>query len=339
MSSSQQRAPSAMDIGVVVIGRNEGARLGKSLTSIGSGVPVIYVDSGSSDNSVDVARATNVTVLCLDPARPFSAARARNEGFARLRQSHPHLGFIQFVDGDCELAPGWLAAAAQALRVQSNRAIVTGKLEELAPHASVYNQLCAMEWDAPVGDLEDFGAIGGIFAVRAAVFASLDGFRLDVVAGEDSEFGVRVGLAGHTITRLPAAMATHDADMQHFRQWWRRAVRGGHAIGQRAAIHGGSTVRDCVRQRRSTLFWGVALPVLAIAASWPTRGASFGLLAFAYLYLGARIASYRRDRGATWPAALLYARYTVLGKVANALGLLSYLRAEQRGRFQIIEYK
>lgn len=339
MSSPSAHASNVMGIGVVVIGRNEGARLEKALASIASGIPVIYVDSGSADHSVNVARGLNATVLGLDSARPFSAARARNEGFERLMKAHPLLEWIQFLDGDCELAPGWLAAAAHALRTEPKRALVTGKLDELAPTASVYNQLCAMEWDAPAGDLQDFGAIGGIFVVRASVFASLGGFREDVVAGEDSEFGVRVGLAGHTLTRLPAAMATHDADIQHFRQWWRRAVRGGHAIGQRAAINGATPARDCVRERRSTIVWGLALPAVAIAAAWPTRGLSFALLGCAYLYLGTRIAVYRRRRGAAWSHAMLYARYTVLGKLANALGLLSYLRAEQRGRFRIIEYK
>ena len=164
-------------MGVVVIGRNEGARLEKSLASLASGVPAIYVDSGSTDNSLELARSFHVTVLRLDPARPFSAARARNEGFRALVQARPGLDWVQFVDGDCELARDWLATAARALDTDARRAIVTGKLEELAPHASIYNRLCAMEWEGPVGDLKDFGGIGGIFAVRADVFAALGGFR------------------------------------------------------------------------------------------------------------------------------------------------------------------
>lgn len=339
MSSAAENCPDTSGIGVVVIGRNEGSRLGKSLAAIESGIPVIYVDSGSADDSVDMARRSGASVLCLDTASPFSAARARNEGFQRLMDAHPLLHFVQFVDGDCELARGWLAAACEALRSVPKRALVTGKLLELDPTASVYNRLCAMEWDAPAGDLQDFGAIGGIFAVRASVFSALRGFRQDVVAGEDSEFGVRVGLAGHTLTRLPAAMATHDADMKQFRQWWRRAVRGGHAIGQRAAINGASLARDCVRERQSTLVWGFALPAAAVVAVWPTRGISLAVLACAYLYLGTRITTHRRRCGASWSDALLYARYTVLGKLANALGLLKYLRSERRGRFQIIEHK
>lgn len=326
-------------LAVVVIGRNEGSRLGAALRSVDVPATVVYVDSGSTDASPDIARSCGVDVLVLDPVRPFSAARARNEGFRWLTQRWSELQYVQFLDGDCVLAPGWLAAAASALDTQGRRAVVVGKLRELNPRASVYNRLCAMEWDAPAGDLTDFGAIGGIMTVRASVFDALGGFREEVVAGEDSEFGVRVGLAGFKITRLSNAMATHDANMHHFGQWWRRAVRAGHAIGQRAALNGSTAARDCVRERRSTVAWGMVLPALAVSLVWPTRGISLVLLGLAYCVLAWRIAGHRVRLGAALPDAWLYARYTTLAKLANAVGLLSFFFARWRGRYRIIEYK
>lgn len=324
---------------VVVIGRNEGARLGAALRSVDAAAAVVYVDSGSTDASLNIARQCGVAVLSLDPARPFTAARARNEGFRWLEQRGAELQYVQFLDGDCVLAPGWLGAAASALDAEGGRAIVVGKLIELNPQASVYNRLCALEWHAPTGDLTDFGAIGGIMAVRASVFAALGGFREEVVAGEDSEFGVRVGLAGLRITRLADAMATHDADMHHFGQWWRRAVRAGHAIGQRAALNGATQARDCVRSRRSTVAWGIVLPALAMGLAWPTRGASLVVLALAYGSLVWRIARHRLQSGDAPADAWLYARYTALAKPANAVGLLAFFLARWRGRYRIIEYK
>src|SRR5689334_17290215 len=102
--------------GVVVIGRNEGERLAACLQSLCAlGVPVVYVDSGSRDGSVALARSlAHVTkVVELDPARPFSAARARNEGFAALREAQPDTACVQFLDGDCTLAEGWLDVAVR----------------------------------------------------------------------------------------------------------------------------------------------------------------------------------------------------------------------------------
>ena len=67
-------------IGVVVIGRNEGSRLERCLASLaGAADQVVYVDSGSTDGSVQMAQAQGIEVLALDMTQPFTAARARNE--------------------------------------------------------------------------------------------------------------------------------------------------------------------------------------------------------------------------------------------------------------------
>src|SRR5688572_21080395 len=97
-------------VGIVVIGRNEGARLARSLASLaGSGCPVVYVDSDSSDNSREIAATSGIEVLKLE--KPLSAARARNAGFERLLEGQSQLRFVQFLDGDCTLQPGWIEAA------------------------------------------------------------------------------------------------------------------------------------------------------------------------------------------------------------------------------------
>ena len=50
---------------------------------------VVYVDSGSSDGSVGLARSMGAEVVELDLSLPFTAARARNAGFERLQQVDP----------------------------------------------------------------------------------------------------------------------------------------------------------------------------------------------------------------------------------------------------------
>src|SRR6266446_2550004 len=97
------------DTGVVVIGRNEGERLQRSLASLRNmSQRTVYVDSGSSDGSVEVGRKAGVSVVELDQAKPFTAARARNSGFRRLLTEQATLVYVFFVDGDCEVAPGWI---------------------------------------------------------------------------------------------------------------------------------------------------------------------------------------------------------------------------------------
>ena len=100
-----------MTVGIVAIGRNEGDRLRRCLQTLDLGVPVVYVDSASTDGSAQLALSMGVDVVELDAAQPLSAARARNAGFTRLTTRQPSLRFVQFIDGDCELAPGWIDAA------------------------------------------------------------------------------------------------------------------------------------------------------------------------------------------------------------------------------------
>lgn len=329
----------ASRVGIVIIGRNEGERLIDCLKSVQAvGCPLVYVDSGSSDGSAARAREFCEAVVELDPGRAFSAARARNEGFAALIRAHPALAFVQFLDGDCTLLPGWLERACESMDSDGARAVVIGQLVERRPDASIYNHLCALEWKSPEGELGNSGMLGGIMFVRTSVFARLNGFNEDVIAGEDSEFAVRVADAGLKVTKIGAAMATHDADIRRFGQWWRRAVRSGHAIGQRFSLSRRGVARDCARERRSVLVWGIALPVTILVLAPFTYGASL-MLGAGYLVLDQRIRRYRLAQGDSRSDARLYARFVVLGKFAEAIGLIRFHINNLAGHFRIIEYK
>ncbi len=326
--------------GVVVIGRNERPRLAAALAGIDATTArVVYVDSGSTDGSAELAESMAVSVLRLDPTTPFSAARARNEGFAWLAARNPGLALVQFLDGDCVLDADWLATARAAMAGHSQYGIVVGQLLERHPEQSIYNRLCALEWKGPAGELTQWGEIGGIMAVRPEVFTRLKGFNTAIIAGEDSEFGVRVGLAGFKIVRLAASMATHDANMQRFGQWWQRSVRAGHAIGQRYAANGHTAARDGAKERRSIGFWGLALPGVGLLLAWPTGSLSLAGLALAYGYLFSRIARYKIKGGEGWTDSFLYSFFAVAGKWANAWGFLKYQISRRRGHFSIIEHK
>jgi glycosyltransferase involved in cell wall biosynthesis len=68
------------DFAVVIIGRNEGDRLRRCLESV-AGRDIVYVDSGSTDDSIATAERAGAEIARLDPATGFTAARARNAGF------------------------------------------------------------------------------------------------------------------------------------------------------------------------------------------------------------------------------------------------------------------
>ena len=87
--------------GLIIIGRNEGDRLRQCLVSAIKQLDpsqMVYVDSGSTDKSVELARSLGLQVVDLDMTIPFTAARARNEGLNRLKSLNPQLEYVQFVD-------------------------------------------------------------------------------------------------------------------------------------------------------------------------------------------------------------------------------------------------
>ena len=177
-------------IGIIVIGRNEGERLRRCLASVaGQGHAVVYVDSGSTDGSVDLAIGVGAAVVTLDRERPFTAARARNAGVERLRDLAPEADRVQFIDGDCELANGWLAKAVAALDAEPTLAVVYGRLRERHPEASVYNRLCDIEWNTPVGPAD---SSGGIAMMRVQDFESVGGFNPELIAGEEPDLCLRL---------------------------------------------------------------------------------------------------------------------------------------------------
>ncbi len=160
--------------GAVVIGRNEGDRLKRCLDSVRSSPNrVVYVDSGSADDSVAVARACAVIVVELDLHTPFTAARARNEGFQKLIQMQPALDYVFFVDGDCEVVPGWLEKSKQFLDQHGDVAVVSGLRRERFPEKSIYNLLIDIEWrEYLFGDVK---ICGGDALIRISAFHQVKG--------------------------------------------------------------------------------------------------------------------------------------------------------------------
>lgn len=320
-------------VAIVVIGRNEGARLVRCLNSVTAHAGrVVYVDSGSTDGSVAVARAAGAAVVQLDLSDPFTAARARNAGIAALRQAGTLPDYIQFVDGDCEVQPGWIAAGTAFLNGDPRAAVVSGRLRERFPQASVYNRLCDAEWNTPLGEAQ---ACGGIALIRATALVNLGGFNPALIAGEEPELCFRMRQKGWLIWRIDCEMALHDAAMMRFSQWWTRSRRGGYAAAEGVALHGTGPDRLGVATMRRAVVWGLVLPVATLlSAVFVTPWALSLLLAYP-----AQIVRLARRFGGT-RFAWTQASFLVLGKFAEAAGILEQRIRKLTGKpTGIIEYK
>lgn len=324
-------------LGIVTIGRNEGERLRCSLRSmVGRGFPVVYVDGNSTDGSAELARSLGAEVLVEDPSQPNSAANGRNAGFEHLCRIDPEVRYVQFIDGDCEMVEGWLEQALGVFEERPDVALVTGRRRERFPEASPYKKLADLEWDMPPGEVQ--GSHGDVM-VRVEAFRQVGGFDPAVLVSEDYELCVRLRKAGYPLLRIDAEQSLHDMPMTRFNQWWLRNVRTGYGYADGARLHGKPPERHCMREVRSILLWGVALPAISLALAWPTWGASLLLLA-GYPLMYRRIRRYAIGRGWSEPDARLFARSCMLAKFPNAWGLFTYwYRRCTRHELRNIEYR
>lgn len=317
------------ETGVVVIGRNESDRLRASLDSgLVAKLPLVYIDSGSSDSSSRIARAKGIPTLDLPDTEPYTAARARNAGFKFLKELHPHIKFIQFLDGDCQLVEGWIPIGIEFLKKHPEIAVVAGDLHEIEAQETIYNNLCELEWRKEPGEVK---ACGGNFLIRSEAFEQVHGFKAQVIAAEEAEFCCRLREAGWKIHHLNQSMAIHNASMHHISEWFHRSVRTGYAFAQSRY----ESREPLIKEYGSTLFWGILLP-LAILITWPIHGLYLLLL---YPLLAIRI-YFRQRKVWTERESIIYAIFCVLGKFPNAVGLLKYHYDRLRGKYRgTIDYK
>ncbi|MGD0959170.1 MAG: glycosyltransferase, partial [Methylomonas sp.] len=306
------------NVGVVVIGRNEGERLRRCLASIaGQSALSVYVDSGSSDDSIQIAETSGVAVINLDLALPFTAARARNAGLNYLQSQNPHLAYVQFVDGDCEVAADWLKKAAAFLGQHEQVGVVCGRRRERYPDRSIYNRLCDIEWDTPIGEAK---ACGGDALMRMAAIYPLGGYRDDLIAGEEPELCVRIRAAGWKVWRIHAEMTLHDAAMQRFSQWWRRTLRSGYAYAEGCYLHGFTPEKHFFRESARALVWGLAIPAVILGLSIFFSAWFLGFFAV-YPAQILRLALNNDHPGPCW----LWPVFMVLGKFPEAAGEIKFL--------------
>ncbi len=315
-------------IGVVAIGRNEGDRLRRCLASLQGKVDtMVYVDSGSTDDSLAFAEAAGAIVVELDMSEPFNPARGRRDGFNRLMDEATPT-YVQFVDGDCEVQDGWLETAAAFLDDHPDVAVVCGRRRERFPDASIWNLLIDMEWDTPIGEAK---ACGGDALMRADIVRQVGGFDPRMVSGEEADLCLRIRQLGLKVWRLDAEMTLHDAAMTRASQWWRRTRRSGRGFAESVAAHGASPERHKVTEMWRAVIWGLGIPLLAVL------GAVL-LSPWALLLLLA------------WPAQILRliargevpirAVFLTIGKFPEALGVMEvWLKRLMRMELRMLNYK
>lgn len=329
-------------IGIVVIGRNEGDRLRVCLESLDVTQNRVYVDSGSTDNSIALARSLGAATVPLAPDTPFTAARARNAGIRWLLEHCPDLELIQTLDGDCALAATWISVAMADIEADPRRAVVFGRRAERYPDRNAYHRACDDEWEVQRGPVN---SCGGDALFRVAALREVGGYNDTLIAGEEPDLCLRLRQRGWQIWSNGKAMTLHDVAMSRFQQWWHRSRRTGYAISELVDLHGSAADPAWRRLLASAALWSLMLVFAAIGTavllfSDQLLARSLAVLPIGVLVLQiARLTMRKRSRFGVL-GALQWTALLMAAKVAQVTGSMQYkLQRRSVDRTGLIEYK
>lgn len=192
-------------ISVVVIGRNEGARLDACMESIRSALSLlkhemIYVDSRSTDDSLTRAKSHGARCFLLEEAQT-TAGLGRYVGAKEAKGE-----YLLFLDGDMRLEKGFCEKAMMVMSMRS------------------YDGVCGIRKDVYIKDGEIAGTndnyfgctqeriapeFGGAVFLKAEALEKAGGWSPDTIACEEAELHARLKAAGCRIAELPVPMITH----------------------------------------------------------------------------------------------------------------------------------
>lgn len=297
-------------LAVVLIARNQVWNVERLVRSVRDeprcrSADVVLADSASDDGTPRLAQQLGVRVVGLDPGRRLTAAAGRVAGQEATRGD-----YVLFLDGDMELAAGWLGPAIDYLEAHPEVAGIAGRVLDLP-----------RSWEGPGREEDGAGSTGGASAngagtvgVRAsdkvavdpsdpggrsaAGGAVLDPVTVPFVAGaslyrraaldavgsfdtalysdEEPELGLRLRAAGYTLVQERRLMAFHFTDppdrlLTTFRRWRRNLYLG---AGQIVRKHLGRPYLG-VWLRERGFFIPPALAFLALllaVAAWAATG-------------------------------------------------------------------
>jgi len=222
-------------VSLVVIGRNEEKNLEHTFKAIGAidypreKLEIIYVDSNSTDRSVEIARQHADAVYIEEHPLP-SAARGRNRGLVEARHD-----IVHFIDGDVRIAPGYLKKAVEILSNPEIQA-VSGLIRESCGRG--WSRLVSACWAAPKEGIADSTATGGTF--KREPLLRVDGYDERLILGEETELGERFCSAGFTIWSTLQEMGVHDYGIHEFADFVRYLYKDGRVKTRTMMIKGAS---------------------------------------------------------------------------------------------------
>jgi len=205
---------------VIIIGLNQSKSLGNCIESVqkacgklGSKYEIIYIDSDSDDNSLEIALSyKDVKVYLIKPVRRTAGA-GRNAG-ANVSQGEN----LCFIDADIEMDENFLLTAEKALKEHPEADMVCGQLEERLKNR--YTEYFAAWTKRKIGWLD--APVGGGGVIRKKSFEKLRGYDTNLIRGQETELGFRMNNLNMKILGINELFGVHDSGVDTLKKFIRR---------------------------------------------------------------------------------------------------------------------
>lgn len=242
----------AFDIDCIVVGRNQERTLKSALEralassySRGS-LHIYYLDIGSSDNSLEIARSMEGVTTIAVHNTTFGAAY--NTAWRETESP-----FVQFLSANALLDPTWFEEAMSAMGREIGG--VTGRCQPVEPHGSIFNWVDSLEWRSS----SPGGGIGHHFLVRRELLEAIDGFDEQLRYGTALDFAHAATKTEWQLRTIEAAMCLYDNQRRGFVSWWKSGVvegRGRTAVLFKEAgwpsVRNDTTLRNAIQRGGGT---------------------------------------------------------------------------------------
>jgi glycosyltransferase involved in cell wall biosynthesis len=272
------------NLSIVIIARNEEETLSRALPflleeSRIANAEIIYVDSASSDGTMDLIRRHPITAVRLEASPLLCPSAGRYMG-----NLHSRGKFVYFLDGDMIPIPGWIRQGLGHFQDRPTLGGVIGRIYFVLPGEKLNRN---HPDDFPTGSVRGMG-LSGIY--RKDLFDRIGTFHPHARGEEEVELGYRIIQAGYTLERYDQPMAYHLDKVKEKAQFDQKAM---YFVGT------GQVLRSSVG---TELFWrlvkstspvfaqqAVVLIALTAVAAFLLQGnllAALGVAAAVFLVLG-----------------------------------------------------
>ncbi len=210
----------------MVIGLNEAKNLDNTFKAINEldypaeKLELIYCDTGSSDNSVEIAKKYTNRIFVEKNDWP-TPGLARNRGLLEAKYD-----IVHFIDGDIQIDKDYLKKAVAKIK-EPNIHAVYGYLQEKSKKG--LNRILISHWSQKIKGFSN--ATGGGGTYKKSCLLKVNGYDERIKRGQETELGSRFKEAGYQIFLMDIPMGVHKYKITNILHLFKRHFDNGMSLG------------------------------------------------------------------------------------------------------------